>query len=444
MTNNKAQKRSISGSQTVGLIFVAVIGLFIARFIVVGYTNKSDYHEVRYNPRAIIDSIMTRYDDPQSELFTKLDSDIANRDTLIAEIRYRKLLARNLTDSAVKAMLADHVLFINKDSFTTEKIIDFDNLRPKDIHHTTEYVRISWDYYINYSLKYRKPINSYHLQCTTNSAASYFRYNLDFLNKYPGFMLWLLLSAIQFALYPVLAIAAFIVSRNFRNRFPSVFEATQNKRRTATYFVLSGLIIFTLAAATLSVFFDPVLLQSGLFCWRLKSILWSGCSLAFIAAIACAAGFMLISGARNTEEQDDIVTDSEIKLLNSMNKLFNNLLLISSVLLCVIVLTIGSLYTSVNTLEIIRKANQDLGYTPFGYQYVLLVATLCSILSFLFFVPAKIRLLAMEQRIKEINPDEKRISQSPDLVAIAKSLFIVGLPIITSIIHFFVSTFANK
>ena len=223
-----------------------------------------------------------------------------------------------------------------------------------------------------------------------------------------------------------------------------MYKRKKNKWLIVIYPLLSALTIFVLVYAAFFTFFNPNYLRNGLFYVHLSGALIAGSVLAGLTGTFCFTGFLLISGTRNPDKTDDKITDDEIDLLNDMNLLFNNLLIISSLVLCMIVLTTGSLYSSVSNLEFIKKVQEDIGYPPFGYSNVLLVATLCSLLLLFFFVPAKLRLMTMEQRIKKIDPDDKRVGKPADIVDIAKSIFIVGLPVITSIVHFFITTFANK
>ncbi len=489
MTNNHYNhKGRISGSQTILLTFIALAGIFIGSFFIFDFqdgakllfekvtaktnhkapvaTDTTDsaapvvyrdtltiethldtvaedrklFYEIEFEPAAIIDSIISEYLTGNSRLVYSFEQNSKISDTLREELRYRKWLAANLPDSELNQMLVSKQLFINRDSFDESCLMVTDT--GKKTRKTSS--PILWDYYINYSLKYHKPIIPFHLQSEVRQRVCYFNSNNDFFTANPPFLLWALLLIIQYGLFPALTLSGIIVVRNFKMRYPDVYKRKKNKWLIYFYPLLSAFTILVLVYSAFFTFFNPNYLRTGLFYVHLSGALVAGSFFSGLTGTICFTGFLLISGTRNHAETDNEITEREIDLLNDMNVLFNNLLIIASLVLCMIVLTTGSLYSSIGELEFIKKVHDDIGYTPFGYSNVMLVASLCSLLLLFFFVPAKLRLMAMETRIKKIDPDDKRIGKPADILGIAKSIFIVGLPVITSIVHFVISSFANK
>lgn len=432
-------------SQTALLTFLTLFCFFVGTFVVLEYKPR-EFHEVAYRPKVIIDSILSAYERgvlPLPEAYDTSD----NQDIVREEIKYRRHLMNRLPDSVVRKMFVEDQLFVNRDSFKNDCLIKAyygDKISVKDSIERVELrkagkprprTKVLWDYYFNYSYKYNKPIHPYHLQRFVRMPAINYEYNMDFFTKYPGFLLWSLLIILQYGLFPVLTLCAWVLIIDFKNRFPKIYKKKDNKRQTFKYALLSGAILIVFMVIGFQAFFNPNLIKSGLFHRDMSIIMITVSILTCLAGNACFTGFMVISGSSFKLQSEGEVNDEDIELLNEMNELFSRLLIICSIILCIIVLTTGALYNSLNKMDFIKKVTSDLGYSPLGYHYAILFAALCSIILLLFFIPAKLRLLAIEDRLREIKPDENRISTSADVFGIAKSVLVVGLPLITGVMQ---------
>lgn len=81
---------------------------------------------------------------------------------------------------------------------------------------------------------------------------------------------------------------------------------------------------------------------------------------------------------------------------------FNFFFTIAAVILSVLVIWVGSLFASVNSLDFFVFLRQRMGYSFLPYDFVYLYGALHSLLLFIFYVPVKLRLLSMSFSI----PDE--------------------------------------
>lgn len=80
---------------------------------------------------------------------------------------------------------------------------------------------------------------------------------------------------------------------------------------------------------------------------------------------------------------------------------FNFFFAIAAVILSVLVIWIGSLFASVNSLDLFVFLRQRTGYSFLPYDFVYLYGALHSLLLFIFYVPVKLRLLSMSFSIPE-------------------------------------------
>lgn len=80
---------------------------------------------------------------------------------------------------------------------------------------------------------------------------------------------------------------------------------------------------------------------------------------------------------------------------------FNFFFAITAVILSVLVIWVGSLFASVNSLDLFVFLRQRTGYSFLPYDFVYLYGALHSLLLFIFYVPVKLRLLSMSFSIPE-------------------------------------------
>jgi len=452
--NNK--KAYFSIKQTIALTFVAMAGLLAGYYFLLGGTRV--FHEIKYQPKVILDSILSDDSVQVDPLLSKCindpkcNNDSLEKDTMLHEVRYRRYLLKALSDSDLSRQLFNNQLFINVDSFNDSCLISFTFSDTLGISQKTKHRKLNktqpilWDYYISYSWYYNMPVRPFHTQKKIQSIAKSFATNMEFFTDYPGFLLWTLLIILQFSMFPALILCAWMIIADFKKRFSDIYAAPGKKSMTLRYVVFSAFIIGLYVVSSYFAFFNPTLINNELFYRKMNSILLYISSIVAIAGITCFTGYLLISGTPISDGYSDNnkVARDDVILLNEMNRLFTNLLIISSIILCIVVLTTGSLYTSINSMDFIQKIANDLGYSPLAYHYVYLIAALCTILLLLFFIPAKLRLMDMERRIKEINPEESRLDKPSDIAGILKSIIIVGLPIITGIIHNLITMFTNN
>jgi hypothetical protein len=148
----------------------------------------------------------------------------------------------------------------------------------------------------------------------------------------------------------------------------------------------------------------------------------------------------------NKDEKDDIPTNGIIKKFNATTRLFNRMLITTSISLSLIVLTTGVLFHSVNELEFINKISDDFNFSPVADYQVMLIGIMCTTIILLFFFPAKIQLINYEKAMQKLintKTKENSLDIPEPMLPLIKTFFTVSLPAIGPIIHYIINLFSN-
>ncbi len=433
---------------------LAIIGL-IAGYLAL-FAHNENFHEIEYQSNVILDTMLLKYDHSPKELNDSLNKQNVylrpgQLDTLSKEINYRRQIADNLVDSQFEAMLINQQLFVDNNCFHDTilkelKVKDVFKRKNKPDSFTYTSAPITWDYYLSYSLFYGAPIQPVMLQSEIKSNVTYFKQNMEFFTEYPGFILWVVLIALQYSLFPVLTLMACVLIYNNREVFKVKYKHKRKQKRWLKLrFVLFPLaVILVYFYTSYHFFFRPNLITNQLFFDHMQGVLIVISVMTIAAGVACFTGFMLISQFPfGKSPNSNYVSDEEIEELNKLNDLFNNLLIISSIVLCLMVLGAGALYTAINKLEFIQKITCDIGYSPVANYFFLLIGVLLTFLFLIFFIPAKMRLMALDKSVRNMVLDDDRLEKPADIYDIAKSILVVALPIITGVLHYVFDKAAN-
>ena len=407
---------------------------------------KNSFHEIEYEPRVLLENLLSQNDSLTLLYKGKLD------DTLLKEIEFRKNLIPEINDSTLDALLIHDKLFVNKDSFKIESLyIEF-----KAINQSKEdSVPFYWDYYINSSLKYNKPIKPCHLTGLLYSKTTVFDHSLDFFTEYPGFALWTFLIILQFGLFSFLIMFSWKEIQIFNDEYGLGLDNKAIFRKSAAAFMIILVFVFMGYMA----FFTKNIISNGLF------YNYIGIKLSIIVFIIIALGSITAAGFNivtdidldiqankilelntNENKDDDIPTNGIIKKFNATTRLFNRMLVTTSISLSLIVLTIGILFHSVNELEFISKISDDFNFSPVADYQVMLIGIMCTTIILLFFFPAKIQLINYEKAMQKLisNKNNGQSLEVPEpMLPLIKTFFTISLPAIGPIIHYIINLFSN-
>ena len=148
----------------------------------------------------------------------------------------------------------------------------------------------------------------------------------------------------------------------------------------------------------------------------------------------------------NTTDEKNVNTNFIIKRFNAITRLFNRMLVTTSIYLSLIVLSLGVLYHSVNEMEFINKLADDFNISPVADYQVMLIGIMCTTIILLFFFPAKIQLINYEKAIKKLiksKTDAENLDIPEPLLPLIYTFFTVSLPALGPIIHYIINLFSN-
>ncbi len=406
---------------------------------------KNSFHEIEYEPRVLLDSLLYKNDtfDKKAEKYYVL---------LNREIKYRRSIISNINDSTLDALLIHDKLFINKDRFDFDELLD----DFKTIEKTTKCTKpLYWDYYISKSIIDSSLIGPYHLTANICSKTTVFDPSIKFFTEYPGFALWTFLIILQFGLFSFLIMFCWKEILIFNEEYGLGLDNKAIFRKSAAAFMV--ILVFVVMGYV--AFFMKNIISNGLF------YNYIGVKLCFIAIIIialgsiCAAGFNIVTDIdldvqandileknNNKKDDDDVPTNGIIKKFNATTRLFNRMLLTTSICLSLIVLTLWILFHSVNELEFINKLSDDFNFSPVADYQVMLIGIMCTTIILLFFFPAKIQLINYEKAMKKLI-NTKTNSDSLDIpepmLPLVKTFFTISLPAIGPIINYIINMFSN-
>lgn len=187
----------------------------------------------------------------------------------------------------------------------------------------------------------------------------------------------------------------------------------------------------------------------------LSRAMWWTTIIGYIAGGFCLAGFIYTAGSlgfiRDNLESirqlagTNSVSDEEKKrqatIYLNLRKYFNTYFFLSSVILSVLVLCTGGLYTVVNSLDFVKLLSDDWGYSPARSEFVFLYGGLHTVVLLLVYIPAKMRFSEMmiEDTGKPLQDGDKKwyeivknpfgqlkevlVAVSPLLASLLQSLF---------------------
>src|SRR5690606_9236140 len=97
------------------------------------------------------------------------------------------------------------------------------------------------------------------------------------------------------------------------------------------------------------------------------------------------ADLLIMEEIQTEQNRDKAIHDG-------LGKTFHAYFILSAILLSLLVVSTGALYSAVNSLDFIKLLTDDWGYSPVRSEFVYLYGALYTIILLLIYVPARIRL----------------------------------------------------
>lgn len=286
---------------------------------------------------------------------------------------------------------------------------------------------------VAYTLK--DPALSFSIRGTTELSSLPASSDISFITKYPGVGIWILLIMI-FCSFLLIAIST---SFYLRNRIIQFFENYDvQKISTKNYNVLvlvTFICLFAIWFIGRFTFNDEVVIRGIYFMYHIKDSMLLIQVLGFAAGACCLAGFIYtasllayfarsVKTSRNsiketraallelsatqdeskTEAQMKSQTEKEVELAESTEQekkdkeiyeglkgFFSTYFIISAIILSLLVLCTGGLYSIINNLDFVNLLSDDWGYSPVRNDFIYLYGGLYTVMLLLVYIPAKMR-----------------------------------------------------
>jgi hypothetical protein len=423
----------------------------------------SVFHEIEYEPRkiargAIEKSIQGLNDSITNklEIFTSykdsVDSakkyNLTEKLKIIFEKKKEKLSKRIDDDSNTIKDLTKYRAYYEDSSITdtfafknVNKALHF-KITPDLIYKWESNFKLKkydWRDTVRYFFKVEK--NLFSVSDTTGFSIHHYKSDIQFISRYPASGIWLLLVLI-FCSFSFMAISNCIY---LNNRIISDHNQITIASRTQ-YFFITGITFLVLCALVIIwslTFYDEEPIKNIYFLRTLGTSLAMIAVLGYAAGAFCLSGFiynaaMLTSVSNDVKvskekildkeqapgyDKDNATLQQEIKMLktgiaskkiavDNLLKYFNNYFILSAIILSLMVLCTGALYSTVSSLDFIKLLEDDWGYSPVRTDFVYLYAGLHTVILLLIYVPAKIRFNEIKTLFDGIELDDKNAERN--------------------------------
>ncbi len=390
----------------IGLVF-----MILAINFVLGLGNYAPYTELRWDSRVAtlraIDSVLSKGSLQKFVARRAIDTSGTGADTITVAANKLALLLRNVADSAISQRDSSWEQTHGKYISVTNDISVYDKLKDNDsilnVSVVLHPMRIpGFTDTVTYAVPVRHNVNSD-----------------DFFTRYPALALWALLMIIQLVFYA--ALLGWMYLKLFTNAGRETEDAIlatnlQMRRKTVLRSVLAFLALcLALLWSDGNNMIKPAYFHSGL-TYLMAAVSFGG----YIAAGACIGYLLLVymsmrmeMNAYENQEADTTNTETNdkateapanrkkyVKKYYELTYLFNTNFVLLSVTLTLGTMSIGSLFTGLSTLPLIKAITRSQGYTPFPQEYVTLFAILHTAILLSFYIIIHNRLKQWKKQLE--------------------------------------------
>jgi hypothetical protein len=370
---------------------------------------ESVFHEVAYDPRYIISSLVKERQ--------KIEKDSAHRKYLdslenaIGQINDSVLLGR-LNRNLVSHLNSFELARMRIDTITKE---DSTFLATTPVHWQFRDTSVK-----NFAVlegNIRMPVNK-------------FPSDVSFFVKYPGFAIWVLLILGFFStLFIVLAICLFAY-REIRNKVDLCIKGLITSRKYNLHYVMTFLILSCFLFMSYITFYDGEVVKDQYFFTGFRTNITVLVLFGYVVASFCFTGFMNAASyvdelqvRYNVAKRDKIEGPQTIEYISNcyetLKTNFDTYFVATSIILSFVVFCTGSLYTALNTMDFIRKLEQDFGFSPVRTDFVYVYGGLNTLLILLFLIPVKLKFASFQKdfqtEVTHQAPPEPGQAQKPVL-----------------------------
>lgn len=473
-----------------------VVGLFLLYFS--DYRKikekQSIFHEISYNPRTIIDSLFITQ-------VTKLKQDIVLAQNAISLIKQSQKKPDNPSkkidslqiDSLEKIIKYDTTLLGQISSYKNNCGKMADSTAFKTINFalctsiTSDSIIYKWDtaFKCNPETWHSDSINiifrdskiDEELKGKFSFSMIAYKFDIDFLTKYPLVGIWLLLI-LSFFSFCFMAVP---IAIELRGKVLKIFieHKVSVVARFGYYWVASLILLalLTLLLLWLTSFYDKTIIKDIFFMCNLSNVIGWMTFIGTVSGSFCLAGFIYTSSMlsyfcnpllqtrketvqqketlsqlqSSTQEDGARLNDEQLKLnerekeqaiqemrFKRLSNIFQTYFILAASILSIMVLCTGTLFSATNSLDFIKLLADDWGYSPVRNDFVYLYGGLYTIILLMVYVPAKMKFSDSEIDLWNATPlkdtDQKR-SFLKNPFDQFKGLLVAVSPLVVSVVQ---------
>ncbi|NIJ52342.1 hypothetical protein [Dyadobacter arcticus] len=263
-------------------------------------------------------------------------------------------------------------------------------------------------------------------------------HNINFIARHPAVGVWIFCIVVFYGFCFITIGTSYDLKTKIYELFEKESVSQLEKYRYYLYATLSLVIILCLSQIWEHTFIDSDIIKNIFFMDTLRTSMNLTIILGYITGSLCIAGFLLTSGllaSFATQFKTNFVqADSELQKLQNGKKMlafakgydpetkvvflkvleiFNTYFILISIVLSLMVLCTGTLFSAVNSLDFVKLIANDWGYSPARSEFVYLYGALHTTIVLIVYLPAKLRFDELEGLFNQVAAGEETAETTP-------------------------------
>lgn len=420
----------LSATGALGFIFGCII-LFSGA--------SSDFHEVVYSPKAIglraVYTSIAGYTHQMDSTQKLLDNLVIDKGDTVKTKQASLWKKKKESDSGIITKLTQY-----KELFEDSSHIDTTtfNLLNKALHfHITLEDLARWDKdFAKQGFKWQSPyvdgfLKDAAIPFTMKEGSISFKavpasFNIAFITRYPITGVWIILVLVFCSFCPVAGVTAFFLKK----KADDMLAPPPGKRSYLYTGIIVSLFLGLLFLICRLTFYDAGIVKDLYFMRNHTSFTGWFTFMGTVSGALCLAGFIYTSSMLEAKAKPVVEAREKVTVLNLAEKsateqldaqkeevkqeldweklfgIFNTYFILASIILSLMVMNIGTLFSLVNSLDFVRLLTNDWGYSPVRTDFLYLFGGLCTLVLLLVYIPARMRFA--EKDIPELKTDGGR------------------------------------
>jgi hypothetical protein len=271
----------------------------------------------------------------------------------------------------------------------------------------------------------------------------------DFFSKYPAFALWIFIGIAQMIIWFLVIPICFFIYNMVQSDMAKHFYVNTNWWISlAMAFVSVGIFCWLVYRFVI----DKLIITDIYFMDGFISRLTSYSFFGYLVAALSFTGYLFIASEiyalqKKYETSDDVGKLNVQTTFVTAKKYFSIYFYITATILSIVVLWIGSLFSAINSMDVMRYYRYISGVSFLPNDFVYLFGGLHSLLLLIFFLPVQLNMFNLSSAIPALganqNSDNSWSTLLKNLGQNFGNLIIVSSPILASLLHGLISSVTN-